>query len=130
MATPSVIPHRKSLDPTVYIGTFIHTLPSVSPTHPSTASLSPEPHTPIAVLEVLEQTAIWVDERGIIVRIDKNIEAPNDLVQEIEGGTATEANEPKRKWKIVGDDEEGRRPSRWWFPGFVGKCYIFLAHDM
>ena len=86
MAMASTTP----LKPTLYTGTFIHT-----PT--------------LGSMEVLENAAIVVDEKGVIVRVLK------DLSQdELEGELAKEGEK--------GDIFEGSRGrGKWWFPGFVGE---------
>ena len=129
---------KSELQPTIYTGTFIHTLPSSS----SSSSTS----TPIATLSVLENAAVFVDRNGIIVRICPNIiesssqSKGNDgvsaalskrIMQELQTlSTTTGYGWSLNNW-VDAEERSGNglrgKGGRWWFPGFVGECYFLLS---
>ena len=76
--------------PTIYTGTFIHT-----PT--------------LGSLEVLENAAIFVDGKGVIVSILKDLGS---------GELEKKRAEKGEEWGVF---EEGIGEGKWWCPGFVGE---------
>ena len=150
MAQPNLKPQaaeeNKARKPTIYTGTFIHTLPS--PTYSTTISDPPDQSTAsIATLSVLEKAAVFVDEKGLISRIatlpdssfttsqgdesvDGDVESESDAWRE--GLSDLLGKDGLVGWDIVSmegerpvGEEQRRRNKRrggmWWFPGFVGK---------
>lgn len=131
-----------ALQPTIYTGTFIHTLPSDRSSSP--ISSDKKTHPPIANLVVLPDAAVFVNSSGIIEHIDPDFFSPATLAQR---GIAAEGqdaaiekfisllNEKQtaqgQTWALVNGNERARRNRKgsgggtrggsWWFPGFVGK---------
>ena len=76
----------------VYMGTFIHCLS-------------------LDKLEVLENAAIGVNDRGLIIFVEKNVEDA--------GLEQVMKHHPWREWDVVKGDRES---TTFFFPGFVGEC--------
>ena len=84
----------KSPRPTIYTGTFIHSISLTS-------------------LEILEDAAICVNLDGTVALIKENVD---------EIGVVTLAKEQGwSEWNVIRGDRSG---SGFWFPGFVGECDI------
>lgn len=103
-----------SLTPTIYTGTFIHT-----------------PH--LNELEVLENHAIFVDEKGVIVRIVKLSDDEGENAETIVRALARELGGGwEQGWTVVRNEAVSGGRRRWWCPGFVGRyvsaspfcCYV------
>lgn len=121
-----------SLQPTIYLGTFIHTLPSSPSASPGSRSNAKQS---IAQFTILENAAVFVNDRGVIVHIVENVpfSLANTLDEEDVLGWAkrevpvVDDGVHGREWRLVNPErrKRGQKPrgegSSWWFPGFVGK---------
>ena len=92
-------PHPEPLRKSIYFGTFIHNV-----------SLSE--------VEILENSAVGVDEKGVIVFVEKDV-GRSDVLR------VAENHGWRTGWGLYLTSSGSR--ARFWFPGFIGEFgMVFL----